>query len=307
MFLRLLLDDDIEDDFPPPVPYTVPPDVMDSGAYPMTVSNDPNFPESAEKTPPDKVEKREAGNSTAPVTLPARIKIKMFDYLVPGHSFFQRVLHDSSQLNVIKLLSKSMKIIIGACTPFLNDEFFEQVLKGMMYIAEKMEHSFLDVAQDLYTKISNILDHCGLRRHQEFTLNGSICVDRSIVDGVHFTKAQEYWPHRLQGWSYRWGRWHPILDAAWSVIDFVHSFCYESFTQDLMMLHVFEMSLEGLFPEKMQWLWRTVPIVKSDNFWNNLMQTYDLNITMRNLDACQQGALKSSPFHDRLPRPFLTL
>lgn len=223
-----------------------------------------------------------------------------------GHSFLQTVIHDSSALNIIKVLSKSMQVMLTACAPFVHEDFLEQVLRGMIYISKKFESTLLDLAPDLYKSVRKILDHCGLKRQQEFFINGSACEEKSVVDGIYFSKFEEFIPHKLTGWSFRWLRWHPLIDAAWTVLDFIHSFCFESFMQDYMQLHVLVTSLEGLFPEKIQNLWRVKPIVHNEKFWNNLMQTYDLNSTMRNLDACQQGALKMSPFIRNLPRPFLT-
>ncbi len=264
------------------------------------------------KPPTEKVRRvRQSGNGTGSGEdvhmLPPRAKIdgKMPGVKV-GQNYLQSVVHDSSSLNVIKVLSKSMQVLLRACAPFVQPDFMEQVLRGMVYISKKMESSLLDLAPDLYKSVGRILDHCGLKRQQEFVMNGSSCAEKSVVEGLYFSKFEEFIPHKLTGWSFRWLRWHPLLDAAWSVIDFIHSYCFESFMQDYMQMHVLETSLEGLFTEKIQNLWRLKPTVNNDKFWNNLMQTYDLNITMRNLDACQQGALKMSPFLKHLPRPFLT-
>jgi len=34
--------------------------------------------------------------------------------------------------------------------------------------------------------------------------------------------------------SFRWGRYDPIIEAAWSAIAFVHAFCFEYFIGDML-------------------------------------------------------------------------
>lgn len=51
---------------------------------------------------------------------------------------------------------------------------------------------------------------------------------------------------------------------------------------------------------------RQVPVtLKQDIFWNNVLNTKDIQQTMRSLDACVIGGTKMSPFTKRLDRPYV--
>lgn len=224
-----------------------------------------------------------------------------------SYNFLSQILADKTQLNLIKLMAKSMQILVSAVEGYVTNIFMEQVLRGVIFISRKLETNLLDVSEDLYYRIKQVLNHCGLRYHQEFSLNGTLCTgsDHPTVEGIYNLRTTEYWQHRLTGWSYRWGRWHPLIDAAWSTIDFIQSYCYESFMKDVTLLHIYISSMEGLFPDNVQLLWRLNPSVNNDEFWNNIFLTHNLNATMRNLDAVQEAARRQSPFLRTLPRPFL--
>lgn len=163
--------------------------------------------------------------------------------------------YDSSQLNIIKMLAQSMKIMASACSPFLREDFFEQVLRGMMLISKMNEENILDVGQDAYIGITKLLDSCGQKKFQEFALNGTLCEGEERIEGIYNIHSEEYWKYRLTGRSFRWGNYHPVLDAAWTIIDFIHSFCFDNFMKNMMYGHVFALSMEELFPKKVQVCW----------------------------------------------------
>ncbi|ODN00219.1 hypothetical protein Ocin01_06461 [Orchesella cincta] len=223
-----------------------------------------------------------------------------------AESLLTKTQYDTTKMNIIKLLARSMRIVLSACFPFVQNDFFEQVLKGMIFMSNMYQGYIVDVGPDLYKQIMTKLDNCNLKRHLEFHLNGTRCENAEKVEGIYYTKAQTYWPYRKTGWSFRWGKWHPLLDAAWSSIDFVNSFCFESFLPNMMLAHVYEVALEGLFIKPVQDLWRTEVIVRNEKFWNNVMQTSDIETTMQNLDACTIAAREVSPFKTGLSRPFIT-
>ncbi|CAL8102719.1 unnamed protein product [Orchesella dallaii] len=223
-----------------------------------------------------------------------------------AESLLTKTQYDTTKMNVIKLLARSMRIVVSVCSPFVQNDFLEQVLKGMIFISNMYQSQIVDVGPDLYKQIMTRLENCNLKRHLLFHLNGSRCENNEKVEGIYYIKPQEYWPYRKTGWSFRWGKWHPLVDAAWTTIDFVNSFCYESFLPNMMLAHVYEVALEGMFTKQVQDLWRTEVVLRNEKFWNNVMQTSDIEVTMRNFDACTIAARELSPLKNGLSRPFIT-
>ncbi|XP_035701593.1 uncharacterized protein LOC118433610 [Folsomia candida] len=212
---------------------------------------------------------------------------------------------DGEHLRVLKLLAKSMRITVAGCTPFVDEEFYRQVLKAFIYMASKNESVIQDVTTNEYKTLNIALNRCLQKRNLGFYLNGTVCDGYPKVDGIYYFRSEEYWKYRLTGYSARWRRHNPFVEAGWNAVEFVHGYCFETFVDNIMDLHTYEMALEGLFTAMVLKHWQVPVTLKQDIFWNNVLNTKDIQQTMRSLDACVIGGTKMSPFTKRLDRPYV--
>lgn len=159
---------------------------------------------------------------------------------------FTNDVDDGEYLRVLKLLAKSMRVTVAGCQPFVDEDFFRAVFKAMVYLSRKNESAIQDVTNEEYKNINAALNRCLQKRNLGFYLNGS-CEGGPKVDGVYYFRSEEYWKYRQTGYTGRWPRHNPYIEAAWNALEFVHGYCFEAFVDNIMDFHTYEMAVEGLF------------------------------------------------------------
>jgi len=96
------------------------------------------------------------------------------------------LLHDdkgeSGQSRIVRLLAQSMRVVVSKCSPYVTEDFFRPVLKGMVYLNSLAKEPYLDVAPEEYERINQVLNHCAQRIPQGFILNGSVCHKNAQVE-----------------------------------------------------------------------------------------------------------------------------
>ncbi len=65
--------------------------------------------------------------------------------------------------------------------------------------------------------------------------------------GSTITTSQTVIPVVLEDRKYVKEKNDPIVEIMWKVVDFVHSYCFESFDPNMNMFHQFEVQMERLF------------------------------------------------------------
>ncbi|XP_035714579.1 uncharacterized protein LOC110858534 [Folsomia candida] len=197
-----------------------------------------------------------------------------------------------------------MQIMWGACHPFIEDSFLRQILKVSILMRDRHHKALVDIGVQEFKVISAILTQCQEMKNEEFRLIGSGCDSFQKVERIENLRTGKTFPYRPLAQSFVWGKYDPLPEAAWSAVAFVNSYCSPFFVSNFPHFHMYVIAMEALFPPypvQRQW---TTPTNISTAIFNSVLETADVKIAMRNLDACVLGGNRNTIFRHRIERPF---
>lgn len=175
---------------------------------------------------------------------------KKTDFLLEDSAILQ-----SHMRSVMKLLAKSMKVLFSKCHPFVEPAFYALVFRTMQEF-RRMNTNFPDMHIVPLNRIYAILDKCEKAPNTQFLINGTECEDKFVAQTITLPELKTTINYKIQSNSFRWGRYDPIVEAAWNAVMFVHAHCFNVFSSDLLHYSFFVKTMHEVF---------TQPIV--ENHW----------------------------------------
>ena len=159
-----------------------------------------------------------------------------------------------------KLLNRSLEIMREICSPYIPEEFMDQIYRGFMFLVLKSREKVADVGAFEKREIDIILDKCrGKMVSDRVNLTGIVCNNYTRITGYSLkdngTGEAMNKDYYIEAKSFRWGKYDPIIESAWMAIDFVHGYCFDEFRPDLNMHHIYQAGLEPLFTRTIMQRW----------------------------------------------------
>lgn len=161
--------------------------------------------------------------------------------------------------SLMKLLAKSMRITYKGCKPFLEKSFYSLVFRTMIEW-RRSNDDFPDINIVPLRRIMALLDKCeagmGTSESQarsdlspSITMGGSDCKDKHVVTTFKSVRTNLTKVHKLDPVSFRWGRYDPIIDAAWSAVVFVHGNCQDYLLDDMLHFSLYVRGMTSIFEQ----------------------------------------------------------
>ena len=235
------------------------------------------------------------------------ISEKLFTFIMVSNEMKQR---GKPEPRVFQLFNKVQRVFMKHCgDDYVSSVFMERVYAGLKWMVEKFDpFKVKDIGKHEFDVIDSILQKCLVSSKKTLSLSGTACEICKKLETIEISTSTgrllETLTYKLGAKSFRWGKYDIFIEAAWSALDFVLNFCFDSFIPNLNHHHILQNHLETLFTLEVQKRWMYPTKLKAgDQYWNKLSGAGDTKWTMRNIDFCAQAASRVSPY-DRLERPF---
>ena len=163
-----------------------------------------------------------------------------------------------------KLLNRSLEIMREICSPYIPEEFMDQIYRGFMFMVFKSREKAADIGAFEKRELDIMLDKCRgkmAEKAERANLTGIVCNNYTRITGYELkgqangTGEGMKKDYVIEEKSFRWGKYDPVIESAWMAIDFVHGYCFDEFRPDLNMHHIYQAGLEPLFTRTIMQRW----------------------------------------------------
>jgi len=152
----------------------------------------------------------------------------------------------SEMTGLAKILAMSMRVLFVKCHPFIEGSFYTLVLRAMLELRQR-SHSFPNLNMVTVNRMLGILQNCEKDTNVKFMLNGTECEDKAVVQSITNKLTDRTQNFHGDESSFRWTVYDPIVEAAWSAVDFVHGYCFDHFFQDMLHYSLYVKAMNEIF------------------------------------------------------------